>query len=209
MTAPTASDASHPSHPSGATSTGPTRTTGFLDSSPLLGDPAALRARADRHGYLYLPGLLPRDEVLDVRRRFLQVLAAHGWLAPDRPLDDGIADVAAFEREDPAETAFCGVGVTAAAYGDIQRVREFQELAHHPRLQSLYETLLQAPVMPHPRTIARLMVPHGDSRPTPPHQDFIHIQGTPNVWTAWIPLGDCPRSLGGLTVLDGSHHDGV
>ena len=191
------------------TALGPTRTTEFLDSSALLDDPEALRARADEHGYLFLRGLLPRDAVLDVRGRFLEILDRHGWLASGRPLSDGIADVAAFEREDPAETAFCGVGVTPAAYADVQRVREFHELSHHPRLVAVYETLFGAAVLPHPRNIARLMVPHGDSRPTPPHQDFIHIQGTPNVWTAWFPLGDCPRELGGLTVLDRSHHDGL
>ncbi len=41
--------------------------------------------------------------------------------------------------------------------------------------------------------------------PTPPHQDFPLIQGTSNTWTCWVPIGDCPRALGGLTVLRGSH----
>ena len=43
----------------------------------------------------------------------------------------------------------------------------------------------------------------------PPHQDFIHIQGSPNVWTAWLPLGDCAHDLGGLSLLVGSHKLGV
>ena len=43
----------------------------------------------------------------------------------------------------------------------------------------------------------------------PPHQDFIHIQGSPNVWTAWLPLGDCAHDLGGLSLLVGSHKVGV
>ena len=45
--------------------------------------------------------------------------------------------------------------------------------------------------------------------PTPIHQDFIHIQGTRNVWTAWIPFGNIRGSLGGLAVLKGSHKQGV
>ncbi|MEQ7006507.1 phytanoyl-CoA dioxygenase family protein [Actinopolymorpha sp. B17G11] len=191
------------------TTTGPTRTTPFLDSSDLLGDPPALRARADERGYLFLRGLLPRSAVLDVRQRFLEIIDRHGWLAPGTPVGEGIADVPAYEREDPAETEFCGVGVTPAAYRDAQHVREFHQLSDHPRLQALYAALFDAPVLRHPRNIARMMVPRGDSNPTPPHQDFIHVQGSPNVWTAWLPLGDCPRSLGGLTVLDGSHHDGL
>jgi len=42
----------------------------------------------------------------------------------------------------------------------------------------------------------------------PPHQDFPLIQGTAKTWTCWIPLGDCPRAMGGLTMLKGSHRHG-
>jgi ectoine hydroxylase-related dioxygenase (phytanoyl-CoA dioxygenase family) len=45
--------------------------------------------------------------------------------------------------------------------------------------------------------------------PTPPHQDFIHIQGASETWTCWFPVGDCPREMGSLTVLRGSHRHGV
>jgi hypothetical protein len=31
-------------------------------------------------------------------------------------------------------------------------------------------------------------------------------EGTDRVLSAWIPLGDCPVSRGGLTYLEGSHH---
>lgn len=184
-------------------------TTSFLDSSELIGDPAALRARADEHGYLFFRGLLPADAVLDVRRRFLEVLDNYGWLAPGHDLMDGIANLDAYHNTPPEEIHSCGTGVTPAIYKDAQRVRQFHELAHHPRLQAVYRDLFGSAVFPHPRNIARLMLAADGTRPTPPHQDFIHIQGTPNVWTAWFPLGDCPRELGGLSVLDGSHHEGL
>ena len=60
-----------------------------------------------------------------------------------------------------------------------------------------------------PLSIARVMVPGTTFEPTPAHQDFIHIQGTKNVWTSWFPLGDCPVELGALTVLVGSQADGL
>ena len=44
---------------------------------------------------------------------------------------------------------------------------------------------------------------------TPPHQDILHIQGSPNVWTAWFPLGNCSQELGGLSVLARSHKVGM
>jgi hypothetical protein len=49
---------------------------------------------------------------------------------------------------------------------------------------------------------------HGVMTPTPPHQDFPLIQGTHKTWTCWMPMGDCPRELGGLAFLKGSHRQG-
>ena len=36
---------------------------------------------------------------------------------------------------------------------------------------------------------------------TPPHQDPWYIGGTQEVWTAWVPVGDCPDEFGGIAVL--------
>jgi len=70
------------------------------------------------------------------------------------------------------------------------------------------EMIFGKEVLVHARHIARMITGHRAMVPTPPHQDFPLIQGTSNTWTAWIPLGDCPRSLGGLTVLRGTHKFG-
>ncbi|MCH9674286.1 MAG: phytanoyl-CoA dioxygenase family protein, partial [Gammaproteobacteria bacterium] len=35
------------------------------------------------------------------------------------------------------------------------------------------------------------------------------IQGTPEVYTAWMPLMDCPSEVGGLQLAAGSHRSGV
>jgi hypothetical protein len=53
------------------------------------------------------------------------------------------------------------------------------------------------------------MFPNNNAFKTPPHQDYIHIQGAEATYTAWFPLGDCPADLGGLAVLAGSHRAGV
>jgi ectoine hydroxylase-related dioxygenase (phytanoyl-CoA dioxygenase family) len=44
---------------------------------------------------------------------------------------------------------------------------------------------------------------------TQPHQDAHYVRMMGDFWTAWAPLGDCPRSLGGLALLAGSHRDGL
>ena len=48
---------------------------------------------------------------------------------------------------------------------------------------------------------------NGVGTATQAHYDLVYLrEGTDRVLSAWIPLGDCPTSLGGLTYLQGSHH---
>jgi hypothetical protein len=183
----------------------PTVIVGFDDATPLLSDPEALRAQADRDGYLFFKGLLPTEVVLDLRKQLLEVLDGFDWLRKDLDLMSGVANPATVRDME----AWGGTGVTQAAYLATQKLELFHRLPHHPRLIRMYESLFGKAVLPHPRNIARLMIPYPGAAPTPIHQDFIHIQGTRNVWTAWIPFGDIPRELGGLSVLKGSHKYGV
>ncbi len=186
-----------------------TITKGFIDSSDILNDPEALRARAAEEGYLFLRQLLPQDIVLELRRQMLEVLNHFGWLYPDAPLMDGIGNQKAIEAIPREELVFCGTGVPRPAYEAVQKLELFHALAHHPNLIAMYEKLFDAPVLPHPRNIARLMMPAKNNVPTPPHQDYIHIQGTKNVWTCWFPVGDCPIEMGNLSIIRGSHKEGL
>lgn len=181
----------------------------FKNATPLLDDPPALRERAQQDGFLFFRGLLPRAEVMNLRRQFLEILDRHGWLQKGRDLMDGIGDPEAVARIPREEIAFCGVGIPREAYAEVQKLEDFHALAHHPALMELYTKLFNGEVLPHPRNIARLMMPSKSNVPTPPHQDFIHIQGTKNVWTCWFPVGDCPVELGGLSIHEASHTEGV
>ncbi|OQA45289.1 MAG: 1-deoxypentalenic acid 11-beta-hydroxylase [Chloroflexi bacterium ADurb.Bin325] len=183
----------------------PTIIVGFEDATPLLERPEELRAQADRDGYLFFRGLLPAEDVLEVRRQLMGILVKHKMVRTDRDIMEGWVD-----QENVRDMeSWGGTGVTREAYYDLQKLQIFHALPHHPQMLRIYTTLFGRPVLPHPRNIARLMVPCPSNRPTPVHQDFIHIQGTQNVWTAWIPLGDIPRELGGLAVMPGSHRLGV
>ena len=177
----------------------------YIDSSPILHNPFALRERMDRDGFFFFKRLLPRDTVLDLRERLLSICARHGWLDANAPLMDGKINAAAAE----AIPDFCGVGVDQPGYADVYRTEAFHRLAQHPNILGLMERLAGEPVLAHPRNIARLMFPTQKSAPTPPHQDHIHIQGTKAVYTCWIPLGDTTESLGGLQVLGGTHGVGI
>src|SRR5262249_40042659 len=123
------------------------------------------------------------------------------FLSPGTPLEAGIARPGVACRENDPDYM--------AAYDDIQRLEAFHALAHEPALLEPLRRLFGEEGLVHPRNIARVMVPNNNTLTTPPHQDFIHIQGTVEPYTAWIPLGDCPRALGGLEVLPGSHRLGV
>lgn len=167
---------------------------------------AAEDARADsarEDGYLYLPGLLPAAEVLAVREQVAAVAARHGLLRAGTPTRDAVVEQSAFLHEsDPTpEYRDC--------YNDLLRLRAMHALAVHPALIGALETVLGEPVLAHPRNIVRMVVPGRPSITTAPHQDHRPIKGTPEVWTAWIPLGDCPERLGGLAVLPGSHRNGL
>lgn len=176
----------------------------FRESTDLLNSPAELRLRAREEGYLFFRGLLPRETVMQVRAELLDVLDAAGLLLAHGEELSGLLDRSAVERM-PAEDMRPDIGVTREIYVALQKVRAAHALPHHPALLSLFDLLLGEPVFVHPRHVIRSMTPHPEIHPTPAHQDFPHVQGTVETWTCWIPMGDCPRELGPLSVLQGSH----
>jgi ectoine hydroxylase-related dioxygenase (phytanoyl-CoA dioxygenase family) len=81
----------------------------------------------------------------------------------------------------------------------------FASFAADRRLEELAAAVLGGPVVQLPRAIVR----HFDrSTPTASraHVDYSYLdQGSDQLLTMWIPLGDCPRRTGGLVYLEGSH----
>lgn len=173
----------------------------FTPANGLLDTPDALRARLGRDGFLFFHGLLPREQVLELRRRVLECCRAGGWLVPGTPLLDGVAN--------PAKACVEPEPAFLAVYREVQKLEAFHALAHRPELLDLIGRVLGEPALPHPNKIARLAFPGNVLHTTPPHQDFPFIQGTAETFTTWIPLGDVPKPLGGLQVNRGSHRGGV
>jgi hypothetical protein len=182
---------------------------GFTDSTPLLANPTALRDRAEEDGFLFFRSFLPVEPLWELRRQILGIVQRYGWLRSDTPLMEGVADLDAVAASDARDKSLYAIGVTQDAYRDIQRLELFHTIPHHPKLIALYQQLFQAEVLPHPRHIARVLLPSPSFAPTPPHQDYIYIHGTHRFWTCWFPLGDVPVGLGGLSILRGSHREAV
>ncbi len=172
----------------------------FKDISALAEDVEALRRKMDEDGFGLFRGLIPRDEVLELRRLILRMFEARGWILPGTDPEEGIVDPSIDEVE-----SYASNGADKRAYQDVYRMKEFHQLAHHPAIVGLCEKIFGESVFVHPRNIARLMAPHREAAPTPPHQDYIYIQGTRTTYTCWLPLGDCPRELGGLSLMRGTH----
>jgi hypothetical protein len=119
------------------------------DSAALLLDGPALAARMARDGYLYLPGLLPVDVVTSVQREVAAIARDAGWLRPDTPLADAVADPRGF-CVDP-EPRYLVV------LRQINRLERYHSLKHHPALLGFLERMLGAPVFPHPRVLDTLL----------------------------------------------------
>jgi phytanoyl-CoA dioxygenase PhyH len=173
----------------------------YVDSSVLLGDSEALQARARGDGYLVFRDLVPRDRTLELRRLILELCEQHGWLADGAPLMDGIRrpEVLISKADAPRWRAF---------YRDVLCIREFHAMAMEPSVQAALSQVFGEQAITHSRNICRVMFPAATEYTTPPHQDFLYIGGTRDTWTCWMPLGDCPKELGGIALVPGSHEWG-
>ncbi len=173
----------------------------FADSTELIQDGAALAARMRRDGYLFLRGLLPRADVAAVQRQIGTIARDAGWLRRDMPVEAAIAEPAGF-CVDPDPTYL-------TTLRRINRLEDYHALKHHPALIGLFERMLGGTILPHPRVLMRNIFPAREEYTTKAHQDFPNVQGTTEVYTAWLPLIDCPLEVGPLQVAAGSHTAGV
>jgi hypothetical protein len=161
------------------------------DSSPLLGDADALRERMASDGYLYLPGLLDRDEVLDARREVTRRLMEHGFLLGGTDPMDAIANPEKRNGFMPEKLA--------NENGPLMRV------LYDGPMMAFFEQFFGEPARHYDYTWFRSVFPgHG----TGSHCDVVYMgRGErERLFTAWTPIGDVDFAQGGLMVLEGSNN---
>ena len=175
----------------------------FLPTEPARLSSAALRARAEDLGYLFVRALLPAETLLSVRRIMLQQAANQEFLDPECEVSEGIARLG-LETPSYDDPRFVALQM------GVQSRREFDDLREHPALITLLERCLGGPVQSRCGEVCRLAFPASEAHTTAPHQDqaYYHEAGAGS-WTAWIPLGDCPGSLGALRLIPASHLAGL
>ena len=171
------------------------------DATGLLNQPTELHRQATEDGYLFFSNLLDSAKVLNLRQQIMAICEKHGWTQAGTDCMEGLAnpELLVVEGGDPRWQEF---------YGDVQKLRDFHQLALDENIIRAFDILFGETVLPHSRNICRLVFPNSSSHSTPPHQDNLYIGGSAETWTAWIPCGDCPEVLGGLAVAKGSHHQG-
>jgi len=173
----------------------------FRVSNDIRDDIGALHRRFDKEGYLFFRGMIERQEILDIRTRAFELFRDARWLKADAPLSDGIADT--------AYTCVEGDPEYWPVYDNLQKLESWHRLALSPQIMDLMENLFGEPVLAHHWKVGRIMFPQNSTFVTPAHQDWMFNQGTTETYSCWMPMGDCPRELGGLCLLPGTHKSGV
>jgi ectoine hydroxylase-related dioxygenase (phytanoyl-CoA dioxygenase family) len=172
----------------------------FVESDPHA-SAAELRTTMDEQSYLFFRAVVPAEAVLEVRRDIAGLCQAAGWLDPG---SDPTKMIVAPGVQPVTE----GHPDYMAVYRQVLRLPSFRAFPHRRELLNITQKLLGGEVLVHPRLIGRITFPNNIVATTPPHQDWFYIRGTPETYTCWIPLGECPITLGGLAVLPGSHRQG-
>ena len=186
----------------------------LVPSDPATVPMDELRRRLRDNGYLYLKGLLPREDVLASRRAYFSYLEPSGVLKPGSDPVDGIFD----DAKDVGEFPGIGVGrledMAPQAQEFVSRALSAhsqpwytQDLCKHPILLDFMARFTgwgPEHTLPLERTLLRNNIPQ--TKAIGVHYDQIFLRyGEPTSITVWVPMGDVDLCGGGLIYLEGGH----
>jgi len=172
----------------------------FIETTGLLNQPERLKAMLAEHSYLFLRQIMPIETIMEARRDVLQLCRDAGWVRPDGDLMEGLwSGAGPFTENEPEYMEL---------YREVLRTPSFVAVPNTMRVFTLLGEIIGGPIVLHRRHIGRITFPQNVAQTTAIHQDWHYVRGTPDTYTLWTPLGDCPRELGGLAVLAGSHQEG-
>lgn len=163
------------------------------DSAPLRNDPAALQAKMQTDGYLFIRGFHPQADAETAAHWTLQAIAARGGLKPGTPLQSGVIS--------EANQTFSFFRQTEVAHA-----APILNVVDSPGTMQFYEKFLGGPVITFDKRWLRCMPKGGHNHF---HYDSVYVgRGTTRRYTMWTALTDIGLENGPLVICLGSHqHD--
>ncbi|KPI45275.1 uncharacterized protein AB675_2571 [Cyphellophora attinorum] len=153
---------------------------------------SVMRHRLQTDKYLFLKGVIPREDVLAMRAHYFSQYNTTDLLDPSQPASLGIFNPSA----SPSSHAGIGSGSNPAADAELQIL-----INAHTTPQ--YRDGPQSRVLGLGRDMLRHNVPGGKS--TGVHYDKLFLRGGDAFFlTAWVPIGDIAYNGGGLIYLEDS-----
>lgn len=178
-------------------STAPNRLGYLTPTDPGIGV-EAIRHLYEENGYVWLKGFLPRNDVIEFRGWVFGHLARTGLIASGTDPREGIASAVAPDNR-----------AVDRCLMSLVRSVAYEGFCAQPRMARFMDEFLAGISYLHKRKIMRHVRP-GTTTATPAHYDLVYLRGgTSRVVTTWIPIGDTPVEMGGLTYLEGSHAIGA
>ena len=164
-----------------------------------------MRRRLEEDNYLFLKGVIPREDVLEMRSDYFSQYTHTGLLDPAADPALGIYD----PSEDPATHLGIGGGdptdqAELQILVDAHHKTDYRAFVAHPKLRQMVRDLMSwDEEVLLDRTMLRHNVPGGFS--TGVHYDKLFLRGGDAFFlTAWVPIGDTAYNGGGLIYLEDS-----
>jgi hypothetical protein len=186
----------------------------FPDSTPLRGDPAALRARLRTDGYLFFRGLLDREVVTRAAAVAYSALRADGWIAAEGPPEHApivLPPRLLAKYSSPQGSAGPADRWTDAGYRRFASSAQFNRLPYESSVRDLMRAVVGPSCFSYPFKVFRIRYPHSA---VPVHDgNYVHtdyaVVGVQDMFTMWVPLIDLDGDFGGLAVRPGSFRLGL
>lgn len=165
---------------------------GFRDSTDVK-EPHELRQRFLDDGYVFLRGVLDTPDVLAAREEVFSRLVDVGEI--QSPAIEGIATGQSNRRELADDLV--------AFWRSVSEGPALRQVSHGRKVRAILQSIFGE--SPRPQDYLWLR-PRGVGWSTGLHYDHpFFARGSPNVCTAWIPLGEIPLAEGPLMLVESSH----
>ncbi|KAJ5608995.1 hypothetical protein N7528_009562 [Penicillium herquei] len=184
----------------------PTDRIGLLRPTVLSTSIEEMRERLKEDGYLFVKGLIPREDVLDAREHYFGQYMQTSLLEPESSPRDGIFNSSS---NPDSHKGIGGQGLPeneeeARILIDAHKELEYRSFVEHPALTGFVRNIMgwqEHQLLD--RTMLRHNVPFGLG--TGIHYDKLFLRGGEGFFlTAWVPIGDIAINGGGLCYLENS-----